>query len=98
MPLPATNNVASISTGYTARVTDTAIICDCNAAGFQVTLPAASIVPGKQFSILKVDATVNVLVLATASGNINGAASQNTNTQYTGWTVISDGTNYFILV
>lgn len=97
MPLKRTQNVVSVSNSYTAKLSDDVIICDCSGAGFQVTLPAAASVPGKTYSVLKVDATVNVLVIAAASGNINGSASKNTGTQFAGWTVTSDSANYFIL-
>lgn len=97
MPLPATNNVVSVTNTYTARVNDTVILCDMTIGGYQVTLPAPATVPGKQFMILKTDATANAITIAGASGNINGSASKNTSTQYDGWTVVSDGSNYFIL-
>jgi len=86
-------NVVTKTTTYVADLDDEAIYCDGTAAGFTVTLPAASLCAGKQFFLIKTDATANVI---TISPNANGA-SQTLDVQYTGMVVESNGTAYFIV-
>jgi hypothetical protein len=66
------------TTTYTVAVTDGIIGCDSSGGPFTVTLPAASAVTGKLFTIADVQgsaATHNVTVARAGADTINGATS-----------------------
>jgi hypothetical protein len=69
-----------------------------NSAGgsLTVTLPTASGRNGRVYTIKKV-AAANTVTIASAGGTIDGAASINMTTQYDYRTVISNGTNWFVI-
>lgn len=82
---------------YAVTKIDATILADTTSAGFTVQLPSAASVPSQIFSVKKISSDGNTLTLNSASGNIDGSASKTTTTQYAGWTVQSDGSNYFII-
>lgn len=73
-------------------------LADVTSAGFTVTLPPAAAHKGRRYSIVKVDVSGNTLTLAgDGSETINGTNTKTTTTQWAGWTVESDGTQWVIL-
>jgi hypothetical protein len=90
----------SIKTGttYTITSTDTVVIADATSNAVTITLPTASTVTGYRYFIKRKDNTANVVTVArSGSDTIDGAASFTLDLQYTSMTVVSDGTNWYII-
>lgn len=84
-----------VTANYTVQTSDDTIIVGSNSK--TVTLPAASAVPnGARFTVINDNFTGTTV--ATAGGNINGAATDTTSGSlaFGKATYVSDGTNYFI--
>lgn len=85
-------------TTYTITNTDTVVIADATANNVAVTLPTASTVTGYRFYVKRKDGTANtVSIVRSGTDTIDGAASQTLNAQYTSATVVSDGSNWYII-
>lgn len=86
-------------TTYTISNTDTVIIADATSNAVTITLPAASTMTGYRFYIKRKDnVTANAVTIArTGADTIDGATSQTLNAQYTSATVVSDGSNWYII-
>lgn len=83
---------------YTITSTDTVILADASSNGVTITLPAASSFTGYRFYIKRKDASANTVTIGrTGSDTIDGATSQTLNAQYTSATVVSDGSNWYII-
>jgi hypothetical protein len=87
-----------VSAAFTVSEVYATYLADVTAAGFTVTLPPAAAHKWRRYSIIKVDASGNTLTLAgDGSETINGTNTKTTTTQWAGWTVESDGTQWIIL-
>jgi hypothetical protein len=77
---------------------DDVITCDASSAGFTVTLPAASTVSGRIFTIKKTDSTFNIV---TIDGNgaepIDGYTTRKLATQNETIKIMSNGSNFIVL-
>lgn len=72
------------------------VLCDATTAAFTVTLPTAA--AGLPVTIKKTDASANAITVATPGAEtIDGAASTSVGTQWDYVTVVSDGTNWFVV-
>ncbi|MEO5628101.1 MAG: SGNH/GDSL hydrolase family protein [Candidatus Saccharimonadales bacterium] len=86
------------ATTYTVTSTDTVIIADATSNSITITLPLASSLSGYRYYIKRKDSTANTVTIArTSSDTIDGATSQTLDKQYTSATIVSDGTNWYIL-
>lgn len=73
-------------------------LIDASSAAVQVDLPTAASVPDEIFTFKKIDATVNAVTLqADGSETIDGSNTWSTTTQYDKVTLISDGTEWWII-
>ncbi|MDB4442331.1 hypothetical protein N9219_02810 [bacterium] len=76
--------------------TDHTNLCDCTSNAITVNLPAAS--AGQRFEIKKIDATANAVTIdGNGSETIDGALTKVITAQYESVTLVSDGTNWFIV-
>ena len=82
---------------YTLTATDSVILADATAAAFTVTLPSPSGISGRQYTIKKIDASANAVTIASASGNIDGAATKILSAQWQAAQMVSDGVNWFVV-
>ncbi len=82
---------------YTLAATDSVILADATAAAFTVTLPTPVGIVGRQYTIKKVDSSANVVTIASASGNIDGAVTKVLSAQWQAARVVSDGSNWFVV-
>jgi hypothetical protein len=73
----------------------------CNASGtsdFNITLPTASLISGKEYIIKKTDSSSNLVrVFTTSFQNIDGATVYILSNQYECLTVVSDGSNWIVI-
>ncbi len=96
--------VASIATAlatktaaYTLTATDSVILADATSAAFTLTLPSASGITGRQYTIKKVDSSANAVTIASVAGTIDGAATKALSAQWQAARVVSDGGNWFMV-
>ena len=83
---------------YTITNNDAVIIADATSNNVTITLPTASTFAGYRFYVKRKDASANTVTIArSASDTIDGATSQTLDRQYTSATIVSDGTNWYIL-
>lgn len=86
------------TSNYTITSTDTVVFADATSANVTITLPVASGLAGYRFYIKRIDSSAHtVTVSRSGSDTIDGAASFTLDMQYTAITVISNGSNWYIL-
>ena len=89
---------ATKTAAYTVVLTDGLILADATSAAFTVTLPTAASAVGKRFDIKKIDAGLNIVtVQANGAELIDGVNTQTTAVQYQSFSVVSDGTQWWIV-
>lgn len=90
--------VATKTTSYTATNSDAVILCDASAAGITVTLPTAVGRLGRVYNIKKIDSSsFTVTVDGDGSETIDDGTTAILTVQYESITIISDGTEWWIL-
>jgi hypothetical protein len=89
--------IVSQAAPYAVSDTDNVILVDASGGSRTITLPSAVGIKGRTYNIKKIDATTNGVVISPSAGNIDGLASFTTTTQNQAFTVISDGTNWWII-
>ena len=95
---PIFNIATKTGTTYTISSTDTVIIADATSNNVAITLPTASTVTGYRYYIKRKDnAAHTVTISRSGSDTIDGATSQTLDVQYTSATVVSDGSNWYII-
>jgi hypothetical protein len=85
---------------YTLTGTDSTILANANSAAFSVTLPSAAAagIAGQIYTVKKIDASANVVTVATQSSQtIDGKPNATLTTQYNFVMVQSDGANWQII-
>jgi hypothetical protein len=90
--------ITTRTTAYSATATDHIIIGNAATGAFNVTLPTAVGIAGRQYIIKKTDATANAVTVTTTGGQtIDGATTVTISIQWQSKTVVSDGTNWLII-
>jgi len=99
-PVPWRNgHTTTVTTAYTVTGRDQLILANASSGAFAVSLPSVASVPaGYKYTIVKTDSSANIVTIATSSGQtINGVATQLLGSQYAKMTVISDGSNWWVV-
>jgi hypothetical protein len=89
--------ISTKSSNYTVLLGDNVLLA--NAAGGAITfsLPTAASAVGHVFYFKKIDSTANAMtIMANGVELIDGFNTQNTTVQYTAFTLITDGTSWYI--
>ncbi|RLS54289.1 MAG: hypothetical protein DWH91_12115 [Planctomycetota bacterium] len=95
---PVATPIATKTSLYPITGSDSVVIADATTAAFNVTLPTAVGISGRQYTIKRVNGGVNnVTVTTTSSQTIDGATTNVLNAQYSSVTVVSDGANWLIV-
>jgi hypothetical protein len=90
--------VTQVSTNYTALVTDDVILVNATGGTVTVTLPPASGNSGKVYQIKKIDSSSNTVVIdGNGSETIDDALTLTTTVQYEAFTIVCDGTEWWII-
>jgi hypothetical protein len=77
---------------------DYAILADSTSGAITINLPTAAILAGRIFVFKRVNAGANNVVIdPAASETIDGAATYTLSAQWASVTIISNGTNWFII-
>lgn len=96
-PIATAINTSAKTTAYTVVATDSTIQADASGGTFQVTLPTAASITGRQYTIKRINATNNVTVGCAGAETIDGAATKTLGNQWAALTVQSNGTNWIIV-
>jgi hypothetical protein len=88
-------NLTTVTASTTLVVKQAGVVLANNTTTATITLPAAASSKGLTFTIKRLN--TGAVTVNTAGGNIDGAASQSLAAQYDWITVISDGTNWYII-
>ncbi len=90
--------LATKTAAYTLTATDSVILADATTAAFQVTLPTAVGITGRQYTIKKIDSTANIVTVdGNGSQTIDGATTKILASQWAFIVVVSDGANWVIV-
>lgn len=90
--------ITTKTSDYTVTSNDDTILANANGGGLTISLPSAATVSAKKFTIKKIDATANVVIVdPNSTQTIDGSLTFNIATQYQSVTVQSDGSNWYIL-
>jgi hypothetical protein len=90
--------ITSTSIDLTLSISHSTVKVDATGAARIITLPAASACTGRIYYVLKSDATVNTVTIdGNGSETISGAANQVLSTQWSGFAMQSDGSNFVII-
>jgi hypothetical protein len=92
-PVQQNHYIAKTAT-YSILVTD--YVVDCTSGTFTATLPTAVGFTGKTF-VVKNSGAGTITLATTSSQNIDGVTTKTLSSQYSGYTVMSDGTGWKII-
>jgi hypothetical protein len=83
---------------YTVTDSDSLISLDATIADFTITLPTAVGITGRQYTFKKIDSTNNSITIdAYLTQTIDGELTQVIYDQWTSLTIVSNGSNWFII-
>lgn len=86
----------TVSANTTLNDTHSSILCNASGAVRTMTLPAASGLTGRAYTIKKTDSSANACIIdANASETIDGSLTISLTGQYDSVTIQTDGTNWF---
>jgi hypothetical protein len=86
------------NSSYLLTSFDDVILVDATGGDVTISLPAAATVSGKKYDIKKIDASgFSVVIDADASETIDDLTTQSTNVQYESFSIVSNGTAWFII-
>lgn len=89
---------ATKTSNYTMATSDMVVLADAASGNVVITLPTASSTSGYRFFIKRIDNSANtVTVQRSSSDTIDGATSHTIDQQYTSMTVVSNGSNWYII-
>jgi hypothetical protein len=89
--------VATLTGAATLGAGHSVVACDASGGAFTVTLPTASGIAGRQYTIKKIDSSANaVTVDANGAETIDGNTTVTLALQWNRVTIVSDGTNWLI--
>ncbi len=88
--------VVNINSNYTASH-ESILIADASSGNITITLPAASSVDGRTYTIKKSTAANQVIVDGNGAETIDGAATKTLSAQYAKLTLVSNSGNWFVI-
>lgn len=88
----------AVAAAFVATLSEGFIRADATAGAFVITLPAAALVPGKKYTIKKVDVSGNAVTIdANAAELIDGALTKVLAAAYATATIQSNGVSWDVL-
>jgi hypothetical protein len=94
---PAVTTETTASVSPTAMSGQTVLLCDCTANAITVNLPTA-VGNSALYSIKKTDVSVNTVTIdADGAETIDGAATAVITVQFASLTLVSDGSNWYVI-
>lgn len=89
--------VAAKTGAYTATAADCVISGDATSASFTITLPTAVGITGRIYQIKKINSANTVTIDGNGAETIDGATTKDLTTQWSSYTLVSDGANWLVL-
>ena len=90
--------VNSVMANYTATASDRVILCDATGNSITVSLPSASGITGRVYTIKRIDSSANTVTIdPDGSETIDGASTYSLSSQWDFVTIVSDGSNWVII-
>jgi len=91
-------SVQSKTEAYTLTGSDDTVLADASGGAFTLTLPSASTVTGRVYHIKKTDSSGNAVTIdGNGAETIDGETSLDISFQYVSVTIVSDGSNWYII-
>jgi hypothetical protein len=92
-------NITAESVSFTVDATDGVMLCSASGGAVVATLPAAATAgAGREYTMKKVDATVNSCTFdGNAAETIDGAATLPNTVRYQSFTIVSDGSTWWVI-
>lgn len=93
-----TGTTAGITADATLDALSGTVFADATAGNIVVSLPAAASVPGRIYTVKKVDASANTVTIDPAAAEtIDGAATKVISAQWVSLTIQADGAEWFLI-
>jgi hypothetical protein len=90
--------VQSVSSTGTINISNgLQVLADASAASITLTLPSAGTVEGKMLKIKRSEGSANTVTIDTSAGTIDGESSIILESAFAGVSIISDGTDYYVM-
>jgi hypothetical protein len=89
--------IKTAKSAYACTQSDRYVLADATAAAFTVTLPNASLCPGKAYTVKKTDSTTHAVTVAPSTRQtIDGTAAYQLRSRYSAVDLVSDGSGWFV--
>jgi hypothetical protein len=89
--------ITSTTSARDCTQSDRNVLADATEAAFRVTLPSASLCPGKAYTVKKTDSSAHaVTIVSTAGQTIDGATAHYLRSQYSAVDLVSNCTDWFV--
>lgn len=90
--------ISTKNSSYTVQLSDNVLLANALSAAVVFTLPPAASATGRVFFFKKIDISSNLMTIqANGSELIDGLNTQSTSTQYFSFTLVTDGTVWYLL-
>jgi len=90
------DRVRTIAANYTATIRDGVLLIDTAAGNINIYLPGVP-TTGHTLNIKKIDSSGNSVIIDGIGNTIDGDATKTIVTQYDSLTIVSDGSNWFVI-
>lgn len=91
-------SIKTVSDAYDILTTDCIVLVDASGGAKTITLPQASTVTGRIFTVKKIDSSANSVTLdGFSTETIDGSTTKTLATQYKSFTVTSTGSVWYII-
>ena len=85
------------STGTISLASGLQVLADASGGSITLTLPSAASLEGKMLKIKRSEGSANTVAIDTSAGTIDGESSIILESAYAGVSIISDGTDYYVM-
>jgi len=85
------------STGTISLASGLQVLADASGGSITLTLPSAGSVEGKMLKIKRSEGSANTVTIDTSAGTIDGESSIILESAFAGVSIISDGTDYYVM-
>jgi hypothetical protein len=90
--------VTSATSAHNCTQSDRYVLADATKAAFKVTLPSASLCPGKAYTVKKTDSSAHAVTIVSAPGQtIDGATAYRLGSPHSAVDLVSNGSDWFVI-
>ena len=89
--------IVSTTSAHVCTQSDRYVLADATKGAFKVTLPSASLCPGKAYTVKKTDSSAHAVTVVSAAGHtIDGATAYYLRSPHSAVDLVSNGANWFV--